>query len=138
MNKFLFLIIPLVFIFTSCQNKTKRLITKKWDCVQVENLAPIDKNFINKEDSAIALKIEEALTALNWTFNANNTYQCSVGSKITVQGFYEIKQDNSLLTCTTLNTNAVNNYLISNISETELTLTSTGTAIPLILHFRPN
>jgi len=85
----------------SCQNKTKNFLVKKLDCVQVENLAPIDKHFINKEDSAVAVKVEAALTSLSWTFNKDNTYYCStMGNRITVQGTYEITEDDKTLLLT--------------------------------------
>ena len=50
---------------------------------KVENLAPIDKNFISKEDSAkVAIKMEAALKTLSWTFNSDNSYYCTaLGNK---------------------------------------------------------
>jgi hypothetical protein len=125
------------FLF-SCQSKTKKLLVKKWDCVQIENLAPIDKNFATAQDSAAAIKIETALKALTWTFNSNYTYDCSVGNSITVQGTYEITPDDKILILTPISKNNINRYSITSVSDNELTLTSTGTAVPLILHFKPH
>ena len=132
--------IPLcsIVLLISCQSKTKKFIVKRWDCVQIENLAPIDKNFATAQDSAAAVKIEAALKALTWTFNSDNTYDCSVGNSITVQGTYEIMPDEKTLILTPVSNNNVNRYLITTVAENELTLTSTGTAVPLILHFRPH
>ena len=114
-------------------------MVKKWDCVQVENLAPIDKHFISKEDSAKADKIEAALKTLNWTFNNDNTYFCStLGNTMTVRGTYEIAEDESTITLTSLSGNTINAYTITSISETEMTLTSTATTVPLVLHFSPD
>ena len=139
MTIFFYYLLPIAFLFSSCQNKTKNLLAKKWDCVQVDNLAPIDKNFASKEDSVTAVKIEAALKALSWTFNKNNTYQCnSIGGITTVQGVYEISEDEKMLTCKSITGNTLNNYMITSLSENELTLTSTATTTPLILHFRPN
>jgi hypothetical protein len=136
--KHFLLIVSSSFFFISCQNKTKNLLVKKWDCVQVENLTLTDNNFTSKEDSAMAIKIDAALKNLSWTFNKNNTYQCSIDSRITTQGTYEITADEKTLTCTPLSKNTVNTYTITALSEIELTLNSMGTAVPLILHFRPN
>ncbi len=134
----LFIILILFFCLTSCQNKTENFLINKWHCIQVENLAPINKNFISHEDSVITLKMEEALKVLNWTFNKNNTYQCSIGDRITTQGIYEVSNDEKSLTCTSLTKNTINNYTITSISEYELILTNTETSIPLIMHFRPD
>ena len=127
-----------VTLFISCQSKTKKLLVKKWDCVQIENLAPIDKNFATAQDSAAAIKIETALKALTWTFNSNYTYDCSVGNSITVQGTYEITPDEKTLILTPISKNNINRYTITTVSDYELTLSSTGTTVPLILHFRPH
>jgi hypothetical protein len=136
--KHFLLIVSSSFFFISCQNKTKNLLVKKWDCVQVENLTLTDNNFTSKEDSAMAIKIETALKNLSWTFNKNNTYQCGMGNSITIQGTYEISADEKKLVCTPLTKNSVNTYTITALSEIELALNSMGTTVPLILHFRPN
>ncbi|WP_460561154.1 hypothetical protein [Ferruginibacter profundus] len=141
MRKLFYLIICCLFCtaLLSCQNKTKNYLVKKWDCVNVENLAPLDKHFITKEDSAVAIKMEAALKTLSWTFNNDNTYFCStLGNKITVQGTYAIADDEKTLTLTSLTKNTINTYTITSISDIEMTLTSTATTVPLILHFSPN
>ena len=114
-------------------------MVKKWDCVQVENLAPIDKNFISKEDSAVAIKMEAALKTLSWTFNSDNTYYCTtLGNRVTVQGTYVITNDEKSITLTSNSKNTSNTYTITSISDVEMTLTSTATTMPLVLHFSPN
>jgi hypothetical protein len=134
-------LLPVAFLLSSCQTKTKQLLVKKWDCVQVENIAPLNKGFNKKEDSVAAsqiLELQAALTALSWTFNKNNTYQCSISGKTTVQGTYEITNDEKKLICIPDSKNNSNSYIITAISESDLVLTSAGSAIPLILHFRSN
>jgi hypothetical protein len=128
----------IALLVSSCQNKTKQLLVKKWDCVQVENITPAGNKFISREDSVTSVQVAEALKQLSWTFNKNNTYQCSIGSRTTVQGTYEITNDEKKLICTPDSKNTVNSYAISIISESDLVLTSAGTTTPLILHFRPN
>jgi hypothetical protein len=128
-----------VLVLISCQDKTKKYLVKKWDCLQVENLAPLDKHFISREDSAIAAKMEAALTTLSWTFNNDNTYYCTAfGDRKTVQGTYEISEDDKTLILTPYSKNNRNAYTITSISEIELTLTSRATAVPLVLHFSPH
>jgi Lipocalin-like domain (DUF4923) len=124
--------------FISCQNKTKNYIVKKWDCVQIENLAPIDKNYITKEDSVVAIKMEAALKALSWTFNKDNTYQCGIGNTITTQGTFEISADEKVVMLTSSTKNNTNTYIITSISDIEMTLTSAAATVPIIMHFRPN
>ncbi len=127
-----------IVLLISCQSKTKKFIVKRWDCVQIENLAPIDKNFATAQDSVAAIKIETALKALTWAFNSDNTYECSVGNSITTQGTYEIMSDEKTLILTPISKNNINRYSISTVAENELTLTSAGNAVLLILHFRPH
>jgi hypothetical protein len=135
MKKYFFILVLSSFLF-SCQNKTKSLLVKKWDCVQIENLAPMDKHFVTTEDSLNTVKIEAALKTLVWTFNSNNTYNCSTGTINTVQGNYQISSDEKTLTLVPVSQNTINTYLITAISDYELVLTSTGTAVPIIMHFR--
>jgi Lipocalin-like domain (DUF4923) len=135
---FFYCLLPIFLLVSSCQNKTQKLIAKKWDCIQVENLAQIDKNISNPKDSIIAVQTEAALKALSWTFSSNQTYQCSIGERTTTQGTYEITPDEKTITLTSVTKNSVNSYLITSLSEFELTLMSTGTNVPLILHFRPH
>jgi hypothetical protein len=128
-----------ILLLASCQSKTKKYLVKKWDCVQVDNLSPIDKNYISKEDSAVAEKMEAALKTLSWTFNNDNTYYCTaLTNVVTVQGTYEITENDKTLTLTSLTKNTVNVYTITSVSEIEMTLTSTATTVPLILHFSPH
>jgi hypothetical protein len=127
-----------VVLLLSCQNKTKQLLAKKWDCVHIENLAPVDADVFSKEDSAAAEKVKTALQLLTWSFNPDNTYQCSVDGHITVQGTYGIDEDNKNLTCISSTKNSSNNYIITLLTENELVLMGTGTAVPLILHFKPH
>jgi hypothetical protein len=135
-----FLLVAVVLVgVISCQDKTKNYLVKQWDCVRVENLEPIDKHFISKEDSAVALKLETALTTLSWTFNNDNTYYCTAfGDRKTVQGTYEISEDEKTLILTPFSKNNINAYTITSISAIELTLTSRATTIPLVLHFSPH
>lgn len=126
-----------ILFFTSCQNTIKGHLAKKWDCVQIDNVAPIDKNFIPKQDSVAAVQLETALKSLRWTFTKNNTYQCSIGDRITTEGTYEISADEKIITLTSSTKNTVNTYIITSLSELEMTLTSTTVTVPVVMHFRP-
>ncbi len=131
-----FCLLPIAFLISSCQNKTQQLLAKKWDCVKIDNLAPVDANVFTKEDSAAAQKVQAALQSLIWTFNANNTYQCSTGNTNTVQGTYIIADDNKMLILTSASQNTTNTYTITTLTKNDLVLTANGTAVPLILRFR--
>lgn len=136
---YLLFVVLAIVAFTSCKSKTQKLIVKKWDCVQVENLAPADLHYASKEDSAAAIKIEAALKSLSWDFNSNGSYNCStINGMITVQGTYEISSDEKTLTCISSTGNNINKYLITSIQEFGMILTSTGTQVPLIMHFSPH
>ena len=137
LHLFLMLCCSAILLF-SCKSKTQKLIAIKWDCVQIENLAPMDKHYVTPEDSIAVVKAEQALQSLVWTFNSDNTYSCSVGSGVTVQGSYSIASDGKSLILIPASQNNINTYIITSISETELTLTNTGTAMPIIMHFRPH
>ena len=141
MNKLAYFLfaVTLIASLTSCENKFKKDLARKWDCVQVDNLAPIDKHFITPEDSAVAEKMELALKALSWTFSSNNTYECStVGNRVTVQGTFDLSADGKTLTLTPLSKNSVNIYTVTSLSAIEMTLTSSATTVPLVLHFSPH
>lgn len=129
--------IVIAVIISSCQNKTKQLLVKKWDCVKVENLAPVNKAFLSQEDSLIAAKMEIALQNLSWTFNADNSYQCSTAGIPTAQGIYTLNEEGNVLTCTSSQNN-VNRYGISTLTEYELTLKGFTSSVPVIMYFRPH
>ncbi len=131
-----YLLLPVVFIFTSCQNKTQQLLVKKWDCVKIENLAPIDVNIISKEDSIAAQKLQTALQELIWTFNSDNTYLCNAGNITTVQGKYTINDADKTLALTSNSQNSTNTYAITSLTSTDMVLTAIGTEVPLILRFK--
>ncbi len=109
--------------------------------MQVENIAPPKIGFNIKEDSVATAQVQElqaALTALSWTFNKNNTYQCSINERVTVKGNYEITADEKILICTPDSKNNSNSYAITALAENELVLSSRGSSVPLILHFKPH
>jgi hypothetical protein len=127
--------ISAVVILSSCQNKTKLLLAKKWDCVKVENLAPVNKNFLNHEDSLVTAQLETALQNLSWQFNTDNRYQCSTMGTVTAKGIYFISDDGKEIICTTtLNNN--NRYAIITLTEMELVLSGYTSSVPVVLHFR--
>ena len=132
-----FFIAVMIFAFSSCQDKTGRLLNKKWDCVKIENLDPIDKKtFSSPADSAAAVNIESALKELNWTFNKDHSYQCSVGDKTVTRGTYELSEDEKTLVCTSDSKNTVNRYTINSLSEDELVLSNRISNVNLIMHFK--
>ena len=133
----IFFISTIIFFFiTGCGNNNLQLLCKKWDCVRIENLAPINKSYQNTDDSLATLKIESALRSLNWTFSKNREYQCSLGSNITTTGTFQLLDKGSRLVCTSNSKNSVNTYSVTKLSEHELVLSSAVNNITLVLHFR--
>jgi hypothetical protein len=135
--KFFLVTAVMIFALSSCQDKNMQLISKKWDCVKIDNLDPIDKrSFSSPSDSIAASRIETALKELNWTFNTDHTYQCSIGDKTVTRGTYELADNARTLICTTLSKNTVNRYTISTLTDDEMVLNNQVTNVNLILHFK--
>ena len=135
--KFFLAIAAIIFVLSSCQNKTLQLLNTKWDCTKIENLDPVNsKKFASPEDSAAAANVEIALRELNWTFNKNLSYQCSIGDKIVTQGNYQLTEDEKTLICTPDSKNTVNRYTITSLTEDELILSNQVDNIRLIIHFK--
>ena len=130
-------VIAIIFL-SACRNKTVVLLTKKWDCVQVENILPPDTKFQSPEDSANAVQLQSILQSISWTFKNNMKYECSVNSRITVQGKYELLEHDKILILQPESNNNINRYIITSLTENELVLSSSAQNTKLVLHFRPN
>ena len=127
-----------VLLISSCRNKTVLLLTKKWDCVQVENIVPPGTKFTSAEDSANAEQLKTILYSINWTFKNNMRYECAVNTKITVEGQYELLEDDKVLVCTSRSKNSVNRYIIKSLTENALILSSYADNTNLVMHFKPH
>lgn len=133
----LFLFLALVF-FSSCRNKTVMLLTKKWDCVQVENIVPPNSKMLSSKDSANAEQLKLVLLSLNWTFKDRMKYECALNDRVTVQGKYDLLENGKILVCTSDSKNAVNRYIIKSLTEDELVLSGNAENANLVLHFKPH
>jgi hypothetical protein len=140
MKNLLYLVLGFYFIFnlTSCRNKTVLLLTKKWDCIQVENILPPDNKFQSPQDSANAVQLQSILQSISWTFKNNMKYECSVNSRITVQGKYELLEHDKILILKPESNNNINRYIITLVTENVLVLSSSAQNTKLVLHFRPS
>ena len=127
-----------LFLFSACRNKTVKLLTKKWDCVQAENIIPPNTKFITPEDSAYSAQLQSIVHSINWTFKNNMRYACAINSRITVLGKYELLDNDKTLVCTPETKNSINRYTIVSLSENELVLSSTAENTTLVLHFKPH
>lgn len=135
-SAFLFLI---TFIFfSSCRNKTIQLLTKKWDCVQVDNIVQPNAKMLSSKDSADAEQIKAVLLSLNWTFKSRMKYECALNERVTVQGKYELLENDKIMICTSESKNAVNRYIIKSLTENELILSGNAENANLVLHFKPH
>ena len=103
-----------MLFFNSCQNKTEQLLTKKWDCIKVENLDLANERYQSPEDSASTVQLISALESLSWTFKEDHAYECAIGNRTTVKGTYGIMEDGKTIVCTPDTKNAVNRYAITN------------------------
>jgi len=127
-----------IFFFHSCQNKTQQLLTKKWDCIKVENLDLANERFQGPEDSISTVQLIAALESLSWIFKEDHAYECTIGSRVTVKGTYGIMDDGRTLICTPDTRNTINRYTINTLTENDLVLSSSTGNAPLVLHFKPH
>ncbi len=132
------LVLLAVIIISSCQNKTVQLLTKKWDCVQVDNIVPPDTRFQSKQDSLNAEQLKTVLQSISWTFKNNMRYECAVGSRVTVKGKYQLLEADKILILTSETKNNINRYIINTLTENDLVLSGSAENSKVILHFKPN
>lgn len=125
------LCIPLLY---SCKNKTQQLLTKKWDCIKVDNLNLENDRFQNQQDSIDNLKVMTTLESLSWTFKGKHEYECTLAGRVMIKGSYGISEDGTTLICTPETMNSINRYTIRQLTENELVLSSP----PLVLYFKPH
>ena len=133
--RLLLLFFFVIFLF-SCRNKTVVLLTKKWDCVQVDNIVPPDQKFLSKKDSINADQLKTVLQSLSWTFKNNMRYECSINGRVTVEGKYELLEDDKIMKCIPKSASITNRYIIKSLTENELTLIGNADNSNVILHFQ--
>jgi hypothetical protein len=126
-----------VFLF-SCRNKTVILLTKKWDCVQVENIFPPNTKSLSATDSFNLEKLKLVLQSINWTFKNNMRYECAINERTTVQGKYELLENDKIMICTPESKNSSNRYIIKSLTADELVLAGNAENTNVVLHFRPH
>ena len=133
----LFIFFIALIFFSSCRNKTVQLLTKKWECVQVENIIPPNTKFQSPQDSANSIQLQTLLQSLSWTFKNKMRYECAIGSRVTVKGKYELMENDKIMVCTPETKNNINSYSIKVLTENELVLKSLTDNSNIILHFKP-
>ena len=134
----IFLLFITLIFFSSCRNKTVQLLTKKWDCVQVNNIVPPGTKFQSPEDSVNAVQLQSVVESINWTFKKNMRYECAINSRVTVQGKYQLLEDDKIIVCTSESKNSINRYIIKSLTEDELVLSSGAQSTSVVLHFKPH
>lgn len=130
--------ISLVLLLASCQDKAVKMISRRWDCVKIENLQPIDTKFQSREDSVKAIQIQNALLELNWTFTTGKEYRCSIADRTTTSGTYTFEDNGKILTLTPSTANNINSYSVRVLTEQELQLANMVNGTEIIMHFRPH
>ena len=133
-----FVVVVTFCLFSACRNKTVLLLTKKWDCVQVDNIVAPGSKFQSPEDSASAVQLQSVVESINWTFKPRMRYECAINSRVTVQGKYELLEQDKILVCTSESKNSINRYIIKSLTENELVLSSNTGNGSLVLHFKPH
>jgi hypothetical protein len=128
----------LILNLTSCRNKTVILLTKKWDCVQVENIVPPNTKTLSATDSFNLEKLKTVFQSINWTFKNNMRYECAIGDRVTVQGKYELAADDRIMVCTPESKNGSNRYIIKSLTVEDLVLEGNAENTNVILHFKPH
>jgi len=120
---------------TSCRNKTVILLTKKWDCVQVDNIVPTN---LTAKDSANAEQLKAVLLTLNWTFKDRMKYECALNGRITLQGKYQLQENDRILVCIPESGSSINRYIIKSLTADELVLVGNAENTNVVLHFKPH
>ena len=133
-----FVVISICSLINSCRNKTVQLLTKKWDCVQVDNIVRPGSKFQSPDDSASAVQLQSVVESINWTFKPRMRYECAINDRITVQGKYELQENDKIIVCTPESKNAINRYIIKSLTENELVLSSGLQSTSVVLHFKPH
>jgi hypothetical protein len=128
----------LVFSLTACRNKNVILLTKQWDCVQVDNIVPPDAKGLTAKDSANAEQVKALLLGLNWTFKDRMKYECALNDRVMVQGKYELQENDKILVCTPGSGNSINRYIIKSLTADELVIAGNAENTNVVLHFRPH
>ncbi|MFN8244209.1 MAG: hypothetical protein U0X40_09190 [Ferruginibacter sp.] len=123
-------------LLLSCNNPHTALISKKWDCVAVDNLEEKENHFLSKEDSVTALSIRQSLQSLSWTFTKNNSYECRVGGRLAVAGTYQLLDNGKTLICRPASGNTINAYRVNTLTETEMVLTGNAAEKNIVMHFK--
>jgi hypothetical protein len=127
-----------LIFFSACRNKTVVLLTKKWDCVQVENIVAPNAKMLSAKDSANTEDIKALMQSINWTFKNNMRYECALNERITVQGKYELLENDKIMICTPASEISRNRYIIKSLTADELVLAGNAENTNLVLHFRPH
>jgi hypothetical protein len=134
---FLFLFFVLA-IFSACRNKTVVLLSKRWDCMQVDNIVPPNSKMLSAKDSANAEQLKALLQSLNWTFKNNMRYECAINDRVTVKGKYELLENDKIIICTPESKISSNRYIIKSLTADELVLTGNAENTNVVLHFKPH
>lgn len=134
----LLLLFFVLIFFSSCRNETVIMLTKKWDCVQVDNLVQPNPKGLTAKDSANAEQLKSVLLTLNWTFKDRMKYECALNDRVTVQGKYELQGDDKILVCTPESKNSINRYIIKSLTPDELVLAGNAENQNVVLHFKPH
>jgi hypothetical protein len=133
-----FIFFFVLIFFSACRNKTVVLLTKKWDCVQADNIVPPNTKMRSAKDSLESEQLKALLQSISWTFKNNMRYECAVNDRVTVKGKYELFEKDKVIICTPESKNSSNRYIIKSLTADELVLSGNAENTNVVLHFRPH
>jgi hypothetical protein len=114
------------------------MLTKRWDCVQVDNVVQPNTKLLSAKDSTDSEQLKLLLQSLNWTFKNNMRYECAINDRVTVKGKYELLAEDKIMVCTPESKNGSNRYVIKTLTPDELVLAGNAENTNVVLHFKPH
>lgn len=93
---------------------------------------------LSAKDSADSEQLKILMQSINWTFKKDMSYECAINDRITVQGKYELLENDKIMICTPESGNINNRYIIKLLTANELVLAGNAENTNVVLHFKPH
>ena len=106
--------------------------------MQVDNILPPNTKMLSAKDSADSEQLKMLLQSINWTFKNNMRYECAINDRITVQGKYELLENDKIMICTPESEISSNRYIIKSLTADDLMLAGNAENTNVVLHFKPH
>lgn len=106
--------------------------------MQVENIIAPNAKMLSAKDSANAEDFKALMQSINWTFKNNMRYECAINERITIEGKYELLENDKIIICTPQSKISRNRYIIKSLTADELVLAGNAENTNVVLHFKPH